>query len=93
MHTASVPLLVNGAATTAAKAWPGGKGMFAVKATFGGGSVALQVLLPDGSTWYTPAGLSLTADGAVLFELPPCLVRALVTTATAVYATADRIPS
>lgn len=92
MHTASVTLLNNEAATSSAKQWPGGKGLFAVKATFGGGSVALQVLLPDNTTWVTPTGGSLTADGAVVFELPPCQIRALVTTATAVYANASRIP-
>lgn len=92
MNTASVELLSNGSATSAGKGWPGGKGCFAVKATFGGGSVALQFLGPDGTTWITPASGSLTADGAITFELPPCLIRALVTTATAVYARADRVP-
>lgn len=92
MQTASVDLLSNASATSGAKEWPGGKGVFAVKATMGGGSVALQMQLPDASTWFTPTGASLTADGAVVFELPPCRIRALVTTATAVYARADRIP-
>lgn len=91
MNSASVILLTNAAANSAAMQWPGGAGVFAVKAT-GFGSVALQILLPDGVTWFTPTGASLTADGAVVFELPPCLIRALVTTATAVYARADRIP-
>lgn len=91
MQTASVTLLKNEAATSSAKAWPGGKGLFAVKAT-GFGSVALQILLPDGATWFTPAGASLTADGATVFEFPPCQIRALVTGATAVYAEAARIP-
>lgn len=93
MHTSGLALLTNEAATSGAKLWPGGVGFFAVKATFGPGSVALQILLPDGATWFTPAGASLTADGGVVFELPPCQIRALVTTATAVYARVDRIPS
>jgi hypothetical protein len=92
MQTASVELLTNASATSGAKKWPGGKGLFAVKATFGGGSVALQMQLPDSSTWFTPTDASLTADGAIVFELPPCEIRALVTTATAVYAQASRIP-
>lgn len=92
MHTASVTLLTNGSATSAAQNWPGGKGLFSVKATFGGGSVALQYLLPDLVTWATPTDGSLTADGGVVFELPPVPIRALVTTATAVYATAVRVP-
>jgi hypothetical protein len=91
MQTASVVLLSNASATGAAKQWPGGKGVFAVGATFGGGSVALQHQLPNG-TWVTPTDGSLTADGGIVFELPPCQIRAAVTTATAVYARADRIP-
>lgn len=91
MQSYAVTLLSNASATSSASKWPGGKGVFAVKATFGGGSVALQMRLPDGVTWFTPADGSLTADGAVIFELPPCDIRALVTTATAVYANASRI--
>jgi hypothetical protein len=92
MQTASVELLADASATSSAKQWPGGKGVFAVKATFGGGSVALQFQLPDSSTWITPTDGSLTADGGFVFELPPCYIRASVATATAVYATAVRIP-
>lgn len=73
--------------------WPGGKGFFAVKATFGGGSVALQFQLPDNITWATLTNGSFTADGGMVFELPPCLIRALATTATSVYANAARIPA
>lgn len=91
--TGGVSILSNASATSAAKKWPGGVGLFAVKATWGGGSVALQFQLPDGSTWVTPTDGSLTADGGLIFELPPCLIRAAVTTATAVYARADRVPS
>ncbi len=93
MQTFSLKLLTNASATSdGTHQWPGGKGVYAVKATFGGGSVALQFRLPDHATWFTPTDGSLTADGGVVFELPPCLVRALVTTATAVYATMARIP-
>ncbi len=95
MQSFSVKMLVNeasSAANTTGYQWPGGKGNFMVKATFGGGSVALQYQLPDNSTWVTPTDGSLTADGGIIFELGPCLIKALVTTATAVYATATRIP-
>jgi hypothetical protein len=93
MQTASVELLNNGSATSTGKAWPGGKGVFAVKGTFGGGTVALQFQLPDYTTWFTPTNGSLTDDGGFVFELPPCLIRAEVVTATAVYAMAARIPA
>lgn len=92
MQTASVELLSNASATSSAKQWPGGKGVFSAKATFGGGSVALQFQLPDSTTWVTPTDGSLSADGGFVFELPPCYIRAAVATATAVYARADRIP-
>lgn len=91
MNTASVELLANGSATSASMQWPGGQGMFTVTAT-GYGSVSLQYLGPNGSTWITPPSGTLTADGGFVFELPPCPIRASVVAATAVYARADRIP-
>lgn len=93
MQTASVVLLTNAAATSGARQWPGGRGLFMVVATFGGGSVALEYRGPDNTTWLAAPAVSLTANGGVVFELPPCEVRAVVTTATAVYATVARIPS
>lgn len=92
MNSAGISLLSNEAATSAEKQWPGGRGWFSAAATWGGGNVVLQYKLPDGTTW-APAHTALTASGGVAFELPPCAVRAAVTTATAVYARADRIPS
>lgn len=92
MNTASV------IPTTAGVAWPGGRGFFAVTATFGAGSVALETLAPDGSTWIavpnagTGAAISFTAAGGALFELPPCRIRLAVVTATGVNALASRIP-
>jgi hypothetical protein len=81
-------LLSNASATGSAVVWGGGRGVFAVTATFGGGSVTLQYLGPDESTWLT-AATALTANGLIAFELPPGKIRAAVTTATAVYARAD----
>jgi len=78
--------------------WNGGRGLFAASATFGGGNVALEFLGPDGVTWLPApkandfAAVSLTTAGGILFELPPGKIRANITTATAVYARADRIP-
>jgi hypothetical protein len=92
VNSDGIKMLTNASATSAAMQWPGGRGWFAVKATWGGGSVALHYLLPDGAT-YVAAVAALTADGGVAFELPPCLVKAIVATASAVYASAARIPS
>lgn len=92
MLSASLELLSNASATSAAMSWPGGRGWFSVKATWGGGSVALHYMLPDGAT-YVAAIAALSADGGAAFELPPCKVKAVVATATAVYAQAARIPN
>lgn len=82
-------LLSNASATSSAAIWGGGRGIFSAVATWGGGSVTLQYLGPDGSTWIA-AATALTANGLVAFELPPGQIRAAVATATAVYANADQ---
>ncbi|MBP6748425.1 MAG: hypothetical protein KA144_02195 [Xanthomonadaceae bacterium] len=92
MQTAGVMLLTNEAVDSGSFLWPGGKGVFSVVATFGGGSVGLEYLGPDGATWIAPTGGLLIANGGIVFELPPGQIRATVDTATAVYATATRIP-
>lgn len=96
--TYSARLLTNASATGSAVNWAGGRGFFSAVATFGGGSVSLQYLAPDNTTWITAstvagAAATLTATGGLLFELPPGQIRASVVTATAVYADAARIPS
>jgi hypothetical protein len=102
LHTASVELLANATATGDWKQWPGGRGFFVVIATdFDGESVALQMLGPDGLTPVDVMDVggnvaTLSANGGVLFELPPCPIRAAVSTGggttVAIYARADRIP-
>lgn len=79
------------ATSSATLLWPGGRGSFMAKATWGGGSVKLQTLMPDLATWIdvkNDAGtaISLSADGMLLFDLPPGQVKAVIATATAVYA-------
>lgn len=86
-----IQLASNASVTSGAFKWPGGKGLFEAGATFGGGSVALQYQGTD-ATWRTPTNGSLTAAGEFVFELPPCQIRVAITTATAVYASASRIP-
>lgn len=79
----------NASATSATEQWGGGRGILVATATWGGGSVTLQFLGPDGSTWLTGA-TALTANGFVLFELPPCRYRIAIATATAVYAQVEQ---
>lgn len=90
MNTAGVILLTNGSATSAGVPWPGGTGHF--NAVFTGTSVGLEYQAANNTTWLAPPGGLLTSSGGFIFDLPPCLIRAAVTAATGVYASANRIP-
>lgn len=82
------------AASTAAFALRGGKYAVAAVATFGGGSVKLQALGPDGSTYLSVAsGTDFTAAGYGVIDLPPGQYRFTIATASAVYASVSRIPA
>lgn len=84
----------NIAASTTAFALRGGKYAVMALATFGGGSVKLQALGPDGSSYLSLATISdFTAAGGATFDLPPGQYRFTIATATAVYASVCRIPS
>ena len=67
--------------------WPGGRGSLSVEATWGGGNVVFQRKSINGTWIAVDATLgTLTQNGIVNFELPPCELRVVITTATAVYA-------
>jgi len=85
----------NISATTAAFTLRGGKYGMGVTATFGGGSVKLQVLLPDNSTFISvSAGTDFTAAGyGPAIDLPSGQYRLTVATATAIFAWVSRIPT
>lgn len=88
-------LFSNIAATTSAFYLAGGKYALLVTATFGGGSVKLQTLLPDQSTWVsvaTTADFTAASTAIVTVDLPPGQYRFTIATATAVYAAVCRIP-
>ncbi len=76
--TESVRLLDNGSATGEAMGWPGGAGVFTAAGTFGGATVKLQQLAPDGVTWLDISGgaVDLTAPGQGGFVLPAGPIRA-----------------
>jgi hypothetical protein len=92
MHGHTGPILSNASASSADHKWIGGKGVLVARATWGGGSVSLQVKSHDETNYITPTDGSLTADGMFEFELPPCTIRIAVATATGVYARIDRVP-
>ena len=83
----------NISSTTAAFTLKGGNYLFCAVATFGGGSVALEVLGPDGTTYLKPAsGFSFSAAGCFQGWLPPGQYEIVIATATAVYANVAAIP-
>lgn len=92
-QTSSVFSLLSNASTTGpAVGWPGGVGVFSASGTWGGGTVTLEFLGPDGTT-YLAAGTqtTLTSNGAGVFYLPHTMIKALVSggAPSALYATAS----
>ena len=72
-------LISNGSSTGNSFVWRGGRGHFAVSGTFGGSTVKLQFLGPDGSTWIDAGTYTtLTSSGGGSFDLPECQIRAAV---------------
>lgn len=63
-----------------------GKYMMTASATWGGGSIKLQILSKDGSTYVDIASSTLSANGTLNIDLPKGAVRAVIATASAVYA-------
>ncbi|WP_374601050.1 hypothetical protein [Niveibacterium sp.] len=86
-------LLQNASATSSAKSWPGGRGSVVASGSFGGATLQLQGLGPDGATWVS-VGAALTSAGQTVFEMPPGQIRILVSggTPSALYAQAARVP-
>lgn len=74
----------NISATPASFTLRGGNYGVTVKATWGGGSVTLQRLSPDATTYVTVM-TAFTADGYANGNLPGGTYRLLVATATAIY--------
>ncbi len=80
-------------ATTAQFALRGGRYSFMSKST-GTGTIDLQILLPDGSTWQAVATqVTATSGYQGGIDLPPGQYRVAIATFTGVYAAVCRIPS
>lgn len=83
MRGQRIDLLSNASATGSAAIWPGGRGTFLVAGTFGGTTVTLQVLGPDGSTWLAVGTYTtMAAAGGGNFDLPQGQIRANVSGGT-----------
>lgn len=94
MQTGSVDLLVNANATGPTLYWASGKGVLSVVGTFGGATLQLDMLGPNGSTFIAVPTASFTAAGAIVVELPPSRLRMTVTggTPSALFASLQAIP-
>lgn len=87
-------LLSNASATGSWAQWDGGVGVFSIVGTFGGATVTLQFLGPDGSTAVTVGSdTTLTAAGGGGFILPPARIRASVAGGppSGLYAQAEKV--
>jgi hypothetical protein len=84
-------LASNISATTGQFPLAGGRYALMASATWGGGSVTLDILGPDGTAWLV-AATALIANGTALVDLPTGTYRFAVATATAVYASITRVP-
>ena len=89
---ANIRLIENDVAAATSYDWQGGQGMFTAEATWGGGSVRLQVQTLNGTWVDVGSDTTMTANGAAGFSLPAGKIRALVATSTAVYAYVVGIP-
>jgi hypothetical protein len=86
-------LFSNISATTAQFSLDGGYYMVSAVATFGGGSVELQALGPDQTSWLSlPTALKLTAAGMIAGYLPDGIYRFTIATATAVFCSVAAVP-
>lgn len=94
MHGSDGNTASNVSASTAAFPLKGGKYSVNAVATFGGGSVKLQMLGADGSTYVSVASTTdFTAAGHATVDLPAGQYRWTIATATAVYAKCVRVPA
>lgn len=87
-------LLSNASATGDAVNVAPGRYCYAVDGTFSGATVTLAMLGPDGSSYISVgADAALTAEGAVLVELPDCTVRAQISGGppSGIYASLERV--
>ena len=86
----NLDFLVNASASSSDKLWHGGPGVLKVAGTFGGTSLALEGLAPDGATYLT-IGTPLTSSGSLSFSWPAGVMRVTLTggSPTGMYASAD----
>lgn len=82
----------NISATTAPFSLLGGEYAITAVATWGGGSVTLEILAADNTT-YVPVLVAITANSFATLDLPAGTYKLVVATATAIYVAVQKIPT
>lgn len=86
----------NSASSSTAVNWPGGIGVFSAVGTWNGATLTLEFIGPDGATLLVAGdATTLSANGAGVFYLPECQVRAVVSNvggSTSLTASIARVP-
>ena len=86
------PLVVNNVAPAATVTWQGGRGVLHACGTFT--TTKIQFLGPDGVTFIDAPLATLSAPGAIGFELHRCQIKAVSTgNAAGFYASASSVPT
>lgn len=89
-------IMRNSASSSTAVNWPGGVGVFSAVGTWNGATLTLEFIGPDGATLVVAGtGTTFTANGAGVFYLPECQVRAIVSSpggSTSLTASISRVP-
>lgn len=94
MKGAAILLTNAGAGNGADVYFNGGKCALVANATFGGGSIKLQMKIDIGNTavYFDVVSAAFTAAGYLIYDLPPGTYRAVVVTSTACYFRIVSIP-
>ena len=70
----------------------GGRYDFIVVATWGGGNVDLQALMPDGTTYQSVLTAAITANSSAVLDLAAGTYKVVITTASSVQGSLTRVP-
>lgn len=79
----SVTVLSNAGATGSDVSWGGGRALVVILVGTGGATAALQLQGPNGTTYVSLPGASVTVDTCVTLDLPQGTYRGAVTGGTA----------
>lgn len=90
---ARISMIENDVAAAASYDWPGGTGVMYAEATWGGGSIKLQQISPNGTWMDVGSAVTFTTNGIGGFLLPAGPIRLVIATAIAAYVYVVGVPS